>query len=203
MIDVIGTIDNFTTLPSPVLDETVPEGYRIEQRLQVSLKAASNEKQYTIEFRLSTDGQSSDAPSEAVLTQWIESGELVQAFCTGLSARPFVHSPEKQYRTRGKEVQIGAETASLDAFVVFAGVSMATLANGPALDEIVRKSRVAFKQNQRAYRAQRNTERVAQMEAQMGERVRQLKERQAEQAAQSAPPAAAADAAAATARRRG
>lgn len=199
MIDVIGTLDNFTTLPSPVLDETHPDGYRIEQRLQVSLKAASNEKQYTIEFRLGTDGQGSDTPSEAQLTQWIESGELVQAFCSGLSARPFVHQADKQYRTRGKEVQIGSETASLDAFVVFAGVGMAPLANGPALDEIVRKSRVAFKQNQRTYRAQRNTERVAQMEAQMGERVRQLKERQAAQAGQTGQPT---EAAAASGRRR-
>ncbi len=192
MIDVIGTLDNFTILPSPVLDDTAADGYRIEQRLQVSLKAASNEKPFTIEFRLGADGQSGDAPSESQLTQWIESGELVQAFCSGLSARPFVHQPEKQYRTRGKEVQIGAETAALDAFVVFAGVGMAPLANGPALEEIVRKSRVAFKQNQRAYRAQRNSERVAQMEAQMGERVRQLKERQATQTTASADGTAAA-----------
>ncbi len=200
MIDVIGTIDNFTTLPSPVIDETIPAGYRIEQRLQVSLKAASDEKQYTVEFRLSAGGQASDAPSEAVLTQWIESGELVLAFCTGLSARPFVHQDGKQYRTRGKEVQIGAETAALDAFVVFAGVSMAPLTNGPALDAVVRQARVAFKQNQRAYRTQRNTERVAQMEAQMGERVRQMKERQAAEAAAQATPTT--EAAASNGRRR-
>src|SRR5689334_14596793 len=86
MYAYIGTIDNFTILPSPVLDESAPQGYRIEQRLQVTIKAASNEQTQTVEFRL---GDESASPSEEQLTKWLESGELVQAFCTGLSARPF------------------------------------------------------------------------------------------------------------------
>ena len=35
----VGTVDNFEILPTPVLDESAPEGYRMEQRLQVSLKS--------------------------------------------------------------------------------------------------------------------------------------------------------------------
>ena len=42
MFAVIGTVDNYTILPSPVLDDSDPKGYRIEQRLQVTLKLAAN-----------------------------------------------------------------------------------------------------------------------------------------------------------------
>ncbi len=123
MFAVIGTVDNYTILPSPVLDDADPKGYRIEQRLQVTLKLAANERQqYTVEFRL---GDESQAPSTDLLTKWLESGELVQAYCAGLAARPFVHSKEKTYQRRGRAVQIGDQTAELDAFVVFAGSAMA------------------------------------------------------------------------------
>ena len=78
MFAVIGTVDNYTILPSPVLDDADPKGYRIEQRLQVTLKLAANERQqYTVEFRL---GDESQAPSTDLLTKWLESGELVQAY---------------------------------------------------------------------------------------------------------------------------
>jgi hypothetical protein len=88
MFAVIGTVDNYTILPSPVLDDSDPKGYRIEQRLQVTLKLAANERQqYTVEFRL---GDESQAPSTDLLTKWLESGELLQAYCAGLAARPFV-----------------------------------------------------------------------------------------------------------------
>ncbi len=183
MIDVIGTVDNFTLVPSPVIDATDPKGVRIEQRLQVSLKSASDEDTLTIEFRPGTDGRASnDAPSEALLSQWIESGELVQAFCASVRAQPFQHKPGKTYRKKGKAIQVGAETVEMESFVVFAGVSMAPLANGPALEDVVRKARSAYKLNQRAYRNKRNAERVAQLEAQMAERIRQMQEQQAAQA---------------------
>jgi hypothetical protein len=181
MFDYIGTVDNHALVPSPVLDETQPKGYRVEQRLQVTLKAASNERTYTVEFRLDQDSQ---APSEQLLDQWIESGELVQAFCTGLTARPFVHQAGKTYRSRGKAVQIGEATANLDSFVVFAGHSMAPLSGTgtPSLEEVTKAVRAAYKRGQRQYRAQRNAERAVQLEAQLEERARQLVERRAAQA---------------------
>lgn len=178
MFAVIGTVDNYTILPSPVLDDADPKGYRIEQRLQVTVKLAANERQqYTVEFRL---GDESQAPSTEVLTKWLESGELVQAFCAGLAARPFVHSKEKTYQRRGRAVQIGEQTAELDAFVVFAGSAMAPLEAGSPLEEQVKQARAVFKRSQRTYRDQRNAARVQQMEAQLEERVRQLQERRAQ-----------------------
>jgi hypothetical protein len=177
MFAVIGTVDNYTILPSPVLDDADPKGYRIEQRLQVTLKLAANERQqYTVEFRL---GDESQAPSTDLLTKWLESGELVQAYCAGLAARPFVHSKEKTYQRRGRTVQIGEQTAELDAFVVFAGSAMALLDPGSPLEEQVKQARAVFKRSQRTYRDQRNAARVAQMEAQLEERVRQMQERRA------------------------
>jgi hypothetical protein len=184
MFAVIGTVDNYTILPSPVLDDTDPKGYRIEQRLQVTLKLAANERQqYTVEFRL---GDESQAPSTDVLTKWLESGELVQAYCAGLAARPFVHSKEKTYQRRGRAVQIGEQTAELDAFVVFAGSAMAPLESGSPLEEQVKQARAVFKRGQRAYRDQRNAARVAQMEAQLEDRVRQMQERRAQADAEKA-----------------
>ena len=184
MFAVIGTVDNYTILPSPVLDDTDPKGYRIEQRLQVTLKLAANERQqYTVEFRLGDDSQ---APSTDLLTTWLESGELVQAFCAGLAARPFIHCKEKTYQRRGRAVQIGDQSAELDAFVVFAGSAMAVLEPGSPLEEQVKQARAAFKRSQRAYRDQRNAARVQQMEAQLEERVRQMQERRAQAEAEKA-----------------
>jgi hypothetical protein len=182
MFDVVGSIDNFITLPTPVLDESVPEGYRMEQRLQVGLKTAADERQVTVEFRL---GDNSDAPAEQQLNAWLETGELVQAFCTGLAARPFVHREGKTYRTRGKEVQIGDAKASLDAFVVFAGFAMAPMGDGAlSIEEAVRKARAAYKRGQRTYRERRSAERLKQLEAELPERIKQLQERKAAQDAE-------------------
>ncbi|GEM_PF-1663272 len=194
VIDVIGTVDNYTILPTPVLDDNEPTGVRIEQRMQVSLKAASDEAVLTIEFRPGSDGRfGGDAPAENLLTQWIESGDLIQAFCASVRSQPFQHKEGKTYRKKGKQIQVGNETVEMDTFVVFAGVSMAPLVGGPALEEQVRKARSAYKQNQREYRAKRNAERVAQMEAQMAERVKQLQEQRAAQQAAGQPEATAAN----------
>ncbi len=162
MIVNLGTIDNYETLPTPVLDESLPEGYRMEPRLQVALKMASDEHQVTVEFRL---GEGSDAPSEQQLNTWLKSGELVQTFCTGLAARPFVHREGKTYRTRGNEVQIGDTKAALDAFVVFAGFAMSPLGDGAlSIEDAVRKARAAYKRGQRAYRERRSAERIKQLQ---------------------------------------
>lgn len=192
MVVNLGTVDNFQFLPTAMLDDTQKEGYRLEQRLQVMLKSAVDERQVTVEFRL---GDDSEAPAEQTLNAWLESGEIVQAFCTGLAARPFVHQEGKTYRTRGKQVQIGDEKAALDAFVVFAGFAMAPLGDSSlTLEEAVRKARAAFKRGQRTYRAQRSAERLKQFEEEMPERIRQMKERRAAQEAEKAAQASQADA---------
>jgi hypothetical protein len=199
MLVCIGTVDNFILMPSPVLDES-EQGFHLEQRLQVTLQAAANERQLMIEFRL---GEGSDAPSEQLLTTWLESGELVEALCTGLTARPFMQNKDKTYRRQGKAVQVGEETAYLDTMVVFAGASMAPLADAQPIGEAVKAARAAYKRGQREYRAQRNAERMKQMEAQVGERVKQMRERKAsEEAAKAAAAAGGAEAAGTNGRKR-
>jgi hypothetical protein len=183
MLVCIGTVDNFILMPSPILDESA-QGFHLEQRLQVTLQAAANERQLMIEFRL---GEGSEAPSEQLLNQWLESGDLVEALCTGLTARPFKQDKDKTYRRQGKAVQVGDETVHLDTMVVFAGASMAPLAEAKPIAEAVKAARASYKRGQREYRAQRNAERVKQMEAQMVDRVKQLRERKAaEDAAKAA-----------------
>src|SRR5262249_9752963 len=118
-------------------------------------------------------------PSEQLLTTWLELGDLVEALCTGLSARPFLQAKDKIYRRQGKAVQVGDETAHLDTMVVFAGASMSTLADAKPLDDAVKAARASYQRGQRGYRAQRNAERVKLMEAQVADRVRQMRERKA------------------------
>ncbi|HEV2460837.1 MAG TPA: hypothetical protein VGS80_20995 [Ktedonobacterales bacterium] len=182
MLVCIGTVDNFILMPSPVLDESA-QGFHLEQRLQVTLQAAANERQLMIEYRL---GEGSDAPSEQLLNAWLESGDLVEALCTGLTARPFIQNKDKTYRRQGKAVQVGDETAHLDTMIVFAGASMSTLADAKPIVEAVKAARASYKRGQREYRAQRNAERVKQMEVQVADRVKQMRERQAAEEATKA-----------------
>jgi hypothetical protein len=198
MLVCIGTVDNFIVLPSPVLDVS-PQGYHLEQRLQVTLQAAANDRQLMIEYRL---GEGSDAPSEQLLNAWLESGDLVEALCTGLTARPFIQNKDKTYRRQGKAVQVGDETAHLDTMVVFAGASMSTLADAKPIAEAVKAARASYKRGQREYRAQRNAERVKQMEAQVADRVRQMRERQAAEETTKAAAGGAAEPAGANGRKR-
>jgi len=86
--------------------------------------------------------------------------------------------------------------------VVFAGASMAPLAEAKPLEEAVKAARASYKRGQREYRAQRNAERVKLMEAQVGERVRQLRERQAAEEAAKAAASAEAEPASANGRKR-
>src|SRR5260370_36466036 len=186
MLVCIGTVDNFILMPSPVLDES-EQGFHLEQRLQVTLQAAANERQLMIEFRL---GEGSEAPSGQVLNQWLESGDLVEALCTGLTARPFKQDKDKTYRRQGKAVQVGDETVHLDTMVVFAGASMAPLAEAKPLQEAVKAARAAYKRGQREYRAQRNAEQVKQLEAQVGDPLKLIRERKAAEDAAKAQAAA-------------
>jgi hypothetical protein len=63
---------------------------------------------------------------------------------------------------------------------------MAALEAGSPLEEQVKLARAAYKRSQRAYREQRNAVRVAQIEAQMEERVKVMLERRAQAEAETA-----------------
>src|SRR5258708_40284122 len=119
MLVCIGTVDNFILMPSPVPDEST-QGFHLEQRLQVTLQAAANERQLMIEFRL---GEGSETPSEQLLNSWLEAGDLVEALCTGLTARPFKQDKDKTYRRQGKAVKGGHETVHLVTMLGFAAAS--------------------------------------------------------------------------------
>jgi hypothetical protein len=187
MLTTLGTVDNFNTVVQPVPDES-EQGWHREERLQVSLKLAANERPALIEFRLGDDAQ---APSTQLLTQWLESGETVQAYCTGISARPFVQKEGKTYRTRGKAVELEQQqgdqlikvNANLDAMIVFLGHAMAPLSGGMTAEEALKQTRAAYKRGQRLYRERRNAVRAEQMEVQLEERARQMLARRAEQQA--------------------
>ena len=165
------TIDNAQPMPSPILDDS-PQGYHIEERLQVAVKSLANDKQFTVEFRL---GDDSGAPGMDQLTAWAESGEPVRVVCSGVTARAFVHDPNKQYRSRGSVKQINGQETTLDTLIVFAGLSMIPASQPFDLDAEVRAARGTFKKQQRDYQQQRNAERRTKMEAELPERVAKMR----------------------------
>jgi hypothetical protein len=185
MLMLISTIDNALTLPTPVLDDS-PQGYHLEDRLQVTVKSLANDKSYTVEFRL---GAESDAPAEAQLIQWMESGEAVRVVCSGVTARPFVHQEGKQYRSRGSEKEINGTSAVLDTLIVFAGQSIVPASATFDLDEEVRKARGAYKKAQREFRQRLNADRVEKAKAQLAERVAKMQEARAKQQQPASPTA--------------
>jgi hypothetical protein len=192
------SVDTFILVPSPVLDDS-EQGFHLEQRLLVTLQSTANERQLMIEFRT---GEGSDAPAEQLLNQWLESGELVEALCSGLTARPFKQDESKTYQRKGKEIQVGDETAHIDTMVAFAGAAMAPLSAARPLEEAVKSARASYKRGQRECRAQRNAERATQMEAQVFDRVKQLRERKAAEDAAKATVTGEPEAAAANGRKR-
>ncbi len=177
MLMLISTIENAVVLPTPVLDDSA-QGYHVEDRMQVTVRSVANDKTYTVEFRL---GEGSDAPAEAQLIQWMESGETVRVTCSGVSARPFVHQEGKQYRSRGAQKEINGATAVLDTLIVFAGQAIAPASQAFDLDEEVRAARGAYKKAQREFRQRLNAERIERTKAQLEERVARMKEARAKQ----------------------
>jgi hypothetical protein len=172
MIVHFATADNCLVLPQPIPDES-EKHYHLEERMQVSLRAPDNDKQYTIEFRLD---EGSNAPTQAQVDDWIESGELLRVVCSGVSARAFAHQEGKQYRSRGSEKEINGQTVTLDTMVIFAGQSI-TLASDPFdVEDEVRKARGAYKKAQRAFRQRINAEKVEKAKAGIEERVAKMQE---------------------------
>jgi hypothetical protein len=181
----IGTIDNAITLPTPVLDES-EQGYHLEDRLQVTVKSAANDKTTTIEFRI---GEGSDAPAEQQLITWMEAGDLVRIVCSSVASRPFIHQEGKQYRSRGSEKEINGTTAVLDTLIVFAGQSIALATDTFDIDAEVRKARGSYKRAQREYRQRLNADRIERTKADLPERIAKMRDARAKQ--QQAQPEAA------------
>ena len=202
MIDVLLTIDNFVKNPMPILDDT-PQGYHLEERLQVSGKSAADEKQVMVEFNLGTEYP--DTPGEDRLTEWLESGELLHAYCLNVVARPFVQKEDeesrKKYRRVGKEVLIDDKIAHLDTMIVFNGYTLVPVAEGKDVVEAIKQVHGAYKRRQRDYLTRRNAEKLQERMDKIPEQVEQMKQRKAERDAQAKAKSPAADPTA-TSRRR-
>lgn len=205
VIDAFFTIDNFITMPMPVLDET-EQGYHLEQRLQVSGKSAADEKQIMVEFQIGEHYP--ETPGEGELTKWMEDGELLHAFCLNVVARPFAQKEDeesrKKYRRVGKEVKIGDTIAHLDTMIVYNGYRMIPVASNPDPIEILKTVHGAYKRRQRDYLTRRNAEKLNDRMAQIPTQVEEMKKRRAaQQQAQAAnAPTSPADGATPNGRRR-
>lgn len=115
--------------PQPVAfpDPNAPDGLREEEQLSVTIKAASDEKEYQFNIAITEK-----TPSLATLEEWQADGKLVTAFASSVRALPFVHdtskdeagNPLKKYQRPGRKVQVGDQQIETDAFVIFAGYDL-------------------------------------------------------------------------------
>jgi hypothetical protein len=188
MIDLLFTIKRVSKVPSPVLDDAAPEGYHIEERLQIAGVALADERPITIEFRPSGDA-ADKTPSEQQLRQWMANREELHAFCLNATARPFVQKEGKDYRRVGKEVQIGELIAHLDSMLIYNGYTVVPISEHPDIEAMLRDVHGAFVARQQAYQEQRDRERYEQQMANLPEvvaRMRQQRQAQAQAQTQQA-----------------
>ena len=118
-----GTISLVFSSPVALPDAAAPDGLRIDQQISLTLKLASDDKEY--QFNLPVTEQTIGLDQ---LEAWQAEGKLVTVLASGVRALPFVHdtskdadgNPLKKYQRAGRKVSIGEGlTVETDAFVVF------------------------------------------------------------------------------------
>jgi hypothetical protein len=112
-------------VPVGTPDTTAPKGLRVEDQFSVTLKSASDEKEYQFNLPITEK-----TPSLKQLEEWQAAGQLVTVFASTVRALPFIHdnskdaegNPLKRYQRPGRKVAVGDNlTIEADAFVVFQG----------------------------------------------------------------------------------
>ncbi len=122
-----GDITLILVAKAAVPDPKAEDGWSIVDQLNLTLKSAADEKEYT--FTLPVNEQTI-APRQ--LEEWQQNGTKVTVFCSAVRAQPFVHdttkdkngNPLKRYARPGKRVSVvgpknQAVEAEVDAFVSF------------------------------------------------------------------------------------
>jgi hypothetical protein len=111
--------------PVAIRDTTTPDGLRVDDQLSVTLKSASDEKEYQFNLPITEK-----TPALKQLEEWQAAGQLVTIFASAVRALPFIHdtskdaegNPLKRYQRPGRKVTVGSNlTIEADAFVVFQG----------------------------------------------------------------------------------
>jgi len=177
MLTQTGSIVNLYTAPVAFLDVEAPEGVRVEDQINLTLKAAADDKEY--QHGLPVKGGTAALKS---LEEWQAQGKLVTIFSSSVRAVPFVHdnrkdeagNPMKKYLRPGRKLTVGEGVAvEADAFLIFQSYDV-QLAEQTGLGKSAEQARGDFLKRQQEFRKRSNQARV--------EKARQLVEERKAQA---------------------
>lgn len=170
MMTQTGSIINIFVAPVAFLDADAPDGVRVEDQVNLTLKAAADDKEYQHALPAKND-----SIALKTLEEWQSQGKLVTVFASSLRAVPFVHdtrkdeagNPVKKYMRPGRKVTVGEQSIETDAFVIFQSYDV-QLAESVGLEKSATQARGDFLKRQQEMRKRANQARV--------ERARQLVE---------------------------
>jgi hypothetical protein len=177
MLTQTGSIVNLFVAPIAFLDAEAPDGVRIEDQINLTLKAAADDKEY--QHALPIKG---DTAAMKSLEEWQAQGKLVTIFSSSVRAVPFVHdtrkdeagNPMKKYLRPGRKLTVGEGLAvEADAFLIFQSYDV-QLAEQVGLAKSAEQARGDFLKRQQEFRKRSNQARV--------EKARQLVEERKAQA---------------------
>jgi hypothetical protein len=185
MLTQTGTIANLFVAPVAYLDAEGPEGVRVEDQINLTLKAAADDKEY--QHSLPVKG---GTVALKALEDWQAQGKLVTAFASSVRAVPFVHdtrkdeagNPMKKYLRPGRKLTVGDGLAvEADAFLVFQSYDV-QLAEQAGLAKSAEQARGDFLKRQQEFRKRSNQARVEKARQLVDERKAQAKAKSAETA---------------------
>jgi hypothetical protein len=155
MFSATGNMAIFYIAPVGLRDPSAELGIRVDEQLSVTLKSASDEKEYQFNLPITEK-----TPSLKQLEEWQAAGELVTILASTFRALPFIHdnskdaegNPLKRYQRPGRKVTVGTNlVVEADAFVVFQGYDI-RLAGSVDLGQEAHAAHGEFLKRQAEYR---------------------------------------------------
>lgn len=182
-----GYIVNLYVAPVAIPDPDSAEGVREEEQINLSLRAAADDKEYNHNIAITPN-----TIALKTLEEWQIEGKLVTVFSSSLRAVPFVHdstkdkdgNPVKKYARAGRKVMVGQLAVETDAFVVFQSYDV-QVAETLGLDKPAEKAHGDYIRRQAEYRKRSNLQRIEKAKQLVVERKAQIKEARQAGAAQS------------------
>jgi hypothetical protein len=174
--------------PVGLLDPSAEGGVRVDEQLSITLKSASDEKEY--QFNLPVTDKT---PGLKQLEEWQAAGELVTILASTVRALPFIHddskdaegNPLKRYQRPGRKVAVGTNlVVEADAFVVFQGYDI-RLAGSVDHGQEAQKAHGEFLKRQAEYRRRSIQGRIEKANERIAAQKEAVKANQAAQASQT------------------
>lgn len=172
-----GNIVNLYVAPVAFLDADASEGVRVEDQINLTLRAAADQQEY--QHNLPAKG----AVTLKTLEEWQAQGKLVTVLSSGLRAIAFIHdnrkdesgNPLRKYQRSGRKVNVGENLAvEADAFVVFQSYDV-QLADTVGMGKLAENARGDYIRRQQEFRKRANQARVEKAHQMVEERKAQAK----------------------------